>query len=152
MRGRPIALTTHANKVPLLNKLGAADVLLKSDSFSEEVVALTADQGAAVVIDNVGSPLWPQTLRSLAQFGRLVSVGEVGSSPVSLRLAELIFRDAAVIGASGAGRANVEQCAQWMVDGKLEAVIDRVLPLEQFAQGLDLVRSGSAFGRVVFKP
>jgi zinc-binding alcohol dehydrogenase/oxidoreductase len=103
-------------------------------------------------MDNVGSLLWPQTLRSLAQFGRMVCVGELAPNPVQMRLAELIFRDATLLGSSGAGRANVEQCAKWIEDGKLDGIVSNMWPMDALPRALSLVRSGNAFGRIVLTP
>jgi len=120
--------------------------------FAELVMALTEDGGADVVIDTVGSALFPSTLRSLSQFGRLVLLGEVLGRSVNLNPAEVIFRDARILGASGVSRAVVEQAASMVLEGKLRPVVDLEMPLEQAAEAYGLVSDRTPTGRIVLLP
>ena len=117
--------------------------------FSEVTLALTQDRGADVIIDTVGSPLFPSTWRSLAQYGRLVLLGEVAGRPVEVPLAEVIFRDARILASSGVSRALVHQAAGLVSLGRVRPVVSRVLPLEEAATALELVASRRVLGRVV---
>jgi D-arabinose 1-dehydrogenase-like Zn-dependent alcohol dehydrogenase len=166
--GRVLAVTSSPEKATALAQLGAAEVVEVRASppgplsiadgegvggealdFSEVVLALTQDQGADVVIDTVGSPLFPSTWRSLAQYGRLVLLGEVTGRPVELSLAEVIFRDARILASSGVSRSLVHQVAGLVSLGSVRPVVSRVLPLEEAAAALELVASRRVLGRVV---
>ncbi|NQW22785.1 MAG: alcohol dehydrogenase catalytic domain-containing protein [SAR202 cluster bacterium] len=150
---RVLAVTSSPEKDNALRSLGADEVLGTSDlDFAELVMAMTGDEGADVVIDTVGSALFPSTLRSLAQFGRLVLLGEVLGQRVSLNPAEIIFRDAQVLGASGVSRASVEQAAHMVLEGKLRPVVDLELPLEQTLEAYRLVSERKPTGRIVLLP
>jgi D-arabinose 1-dehydrogenase-like Zn-dependent alcohol dehydrogenase len=166
--GRVLAVTSSPEKASALAQLGAAEVVEVRASpptpspsamergpggealdFSEVVLALTQDRGADVIIDTVGSPLFPSTWRSLAQYGRLVLLGEVAGSPVEAPLAELIYRDARILASSGVSRGLVHQAAGLVSLGRVRPVVSRVLPLEEAATALELVSSGRVLGRVV---
>ncbi len=150
---RVLAVTSSSHKVDRLVELGAADVVETEPlEFSELVMALTQDEGADVVIDTVGSPLFLATWRSLGQFGRLVLLGEVAGRPVELDLPEIIFRDARILGSSGVPRARVQQVAEMVSQGRLKPVVDRVLPLERAAEAYELVSGRAVLGRVVLVP
>jgi D-arabinose 1-dehydrogenase-like Zn-dependent alcohol dehydrogenase len=150
LQGRVLAVTTSEEKLGQLATLGAEEILHTDDlDFSELVLALTEDEGADVVIDTVGSALFPSTWRSLAQYGRLVLLGEVAGGPVELNLAEIIFRDARVLGSSGVSRSLVEQVAGMVAEGRLKPVVSRILPLEQAGTAFDLLSSRSVLGRLV---
>ena len=57
---RVIAVTSSPEKTSKLNSLGAEQVVETGElDFSEIVLALTEDEGAQVVVDTVGSPLFP---------------------------------------------------------------------------------------------
>jgi len=151
--GRVLAVTTSPEKLGQLAPLGAEEILHTDElDFSELVLALTEDQGAEVVIDNVGSALFPSTLRSLAQYGRLVLLGEVAGRSVELNLAEIIFRDARVLGSSGVSRSLIQQVATMVSEGRLKPVVSRILPLEDAETALNLVANRSVLGRVVLTP
>ena len=150
---RVLAVTSSPEKAPRLPDIGAAEVLETGPlDFAELVMALTADEGADVVIDTVGSALFPSTLRSLAQFGKLVLLGEIAGGRATINLAELIFRDVRVIGASGVGRATLEKVAAMLDAGRLSPVLQQVLPLEEAPQAYRLMSHRKIFGRVALRP
>ena len=155
---RVLAVSSSPGKENALRGLGAAEVLgndgLGSDGldFSELVMAMTEDEGADVVIDTVGSALFPSTLASLAQFGRLVLLGEVLGQNITLNPVEVIFRDARILGASGVSRAIVEQAGRMVLEGKLRPVVDLELPLEQASEAYRLVSERKPTGRIVLLP
>ena len=62
-----IAVTTSSEKTAQLETMGASVVIEAEDGLdiAEVVMALTDDAGADAVIDTVGPPLWPATLRCL---------------------------------------------------------------------------------------
>jgi len=145
-----LGLTASSNpRVEVAPASGASGAAL---DFSEVVRALTQDQGAEVVLDTVGSPLFPATWRSLAQYGRWVLLGEVAGWPVALNLAEVIFRDAQVLGASGVSRATVEQAAALAVQGRWRPVVSQTLPLEEASHAFDLLAARRVLGRLVLAP
>ena len=147
---RVLAVTTSPDKLGQFAPLGAEEVLHTDElDFSEMVLALTEDQGAEVVIDTVGSPLFPSAWRSLAQFGRLVLLGEVAGKPVELNLAEIIFRDARVLGSSGVSRSVIEQVVDMISQGQVNPVVGGAMPLEEAATAFDMMSARSVLGRLV---
>ena len=150
---RVLAVTSSPGKADRLRGYGASEVLETGGlDFAELVMALTGDEGADVVIDTVGSVLFPSTLRSLGQFGRLVLLGEVAGGRMSINPAEIIFRDAKVLGASGVSRRAVEQAGVIAAGGRVTPVIDQVLPLEGAAEAFELLSNRTPLGRVVLVP
>ena len=150
---RVLAVTSSPEKAAQLPAYGAAEVLEAGAlDFAELVMALTGDEGAEVVIDTVGSALFPSTLRSVAQFGTLVLLGEVAGGRVPVNLAELIFRDVRVVGASGVGRAMVEKAGSMYAAGQLSPVLQEVLGLEDAPQAYRLMSERGIFGRVALRP
>ena len=150
---RVLAVSSSPEKENALRELGAAEVLeINGLDFAELVMAMTGDEGADVVIDTVGSALFPSTLRSLAQYGRLVLLGEVLGQHISLNPAEIIFRDARLIGASGVSRATVEQAVLMALEGRLRAMVDLEMPLEQAADAYRLLSEPRPTRRIVLPP
>ena len=150
---RVLAVSSSPEKENALRELGAAEVLeINGLDFAELVMAMTGDEGADVVIDTVGSALFPSTLRSLAQYGRLVLLGEVLGQHISLNPAEIIFRDARLIGASGVSRATVELAVLMALEGRLRTVVDLEMPLEQATDAYRLVSERRPTGRIVLLP
>ena len=161
-----LALTSSPDKVAFLEGLGTCEVLetgverddnsqagLSADvanAIGELVRFYTEERGADVVIDTVGTPLFKGSLNSLAQYGRLVLLGQVSSQMVSFNPAELIFLDAQVFGCSGCSRADVVYANQMIEQGFIEPIIYSTLPLEQWYDAFDCLKNSKAIGRVVF--
>jgi D-arabinose 1-dehydrogenase-like Zn-dependent alcohol dehydrogenase len=151
---RPIAVTSSSGKASVLYHNGADDVIESGgpDSgleFWQVVLALTADEGADVVIDTVGTPTLRSSVRSLAQYGRLALLGEVGGEG-NLRglIAEIVFRDARITGVSGVPRETLERTVALAAEGKITPVLQRTFPLEEAGRAFDLVSSRSVLGRI----
>ena len=157
MRGaQVIAATASPRKIPLLEALGAAPAL-EIDAHTDLaaiVMAITGDRGADAVIDTVGPPLWPATMRCLGQYGRLALLGDVTGEPAPLRPAEVIFRDLRITGVSGVSRAQVERAAALAAAGRLRPVLARTLPLTPAgaSEAWRMVAERRAFGRVALIP
>ena len=147
---RVLAVTSSEGKADLLSKLGAHEVIVTGElDFSKVVFALTEDRGAEVVLDTVGSPLFPGALRSLAPSGRMVLLGEVSGREVRLNLAELIFRDARLIGSVGASKPHLEQATRLIAEDKLRPIVSHVLPWDEVMEAYKLLKSRESIGRVV---
>lgn len=147
---RTLAVTSSPEKAERLAEYGAAEVLLLDDAldFAEVCLALTGEAGAEVVIDTVGAAVFDSCLRALAQFGRLTLLGELGGGHAELRLAELIFRDARILGASGASRPAVERVRDLAAAGTLRPILQQTLPLEEAATAYEMLANRAVFGRL----
>lgn len=155
---RPIAVTSSSGKASVLYHNGADDVIEAAGpesglEFWEVVMALTADEGADVVVDTVGTPTIRSSVRSLAQYGRLALLGEVGGEG-GLRgiIPEIVFRDARLTGVSGVSRETLERTVALAAGGELTPILQQLLPLEQAGRAYDLVSSRSVLGRVALTP
>ena len=151
---RVLAVTSDERKTATLESLGSSDVIPTGElDFSEIVLALTEDRGVDVAFDTVGSPLFPQTLRSVALTGRLILLGELRRANVNMALPEIIFRELQIIGSVGTTRRHVEEAAQLVTEGKIHPTVSRILPWNDAPSFVGAVReppwSPDSVGRVV---
>ena len=151
--GKTIAVTSSEGKLGSLIELGVEDVVPVGElDFVEIVRALTAEEGVDVVVDTVGSPLFSSSVRALAQYGRIVLLGEVAGGRTEVSLPELLFRDARVMGSTGAQRRHTERAAQLVAEGAITPVIHGTLPLKDVLMGVGWMAERRLFGRVVLLP
>ena len=151
---RTLAVTSSPRKAPALAGYGADEVIETGElDFAEIVMALTADEGADAVIDTVGAATLRSSVRSLAQYGRLALLGEVGGEG-SLRgvIPEIVFRDARLTGVSGVSRNTLERAIALAAERKLRPVLQEVMPLEEAGRAYELVESRTVLGRVALVP
>ena len=150
---RVLAVTSSEAKAKSLKALGADEVITTGElDFSEVVLAFTEDRGAEVALDTVGSPLFADTLRSMARGGRMVLLGEVRGGTMPLNLAEIIFRDLRVMGSVGASRRHVERAVELVASGELRPMVAHTLPwdgVDGVMEAYRLVKSRQVLGRVV---
>ena len=147
---RVLAVTSDERKAASLEALGASDIIPTGElDFFEIVLALTEDRGVDVAFDTVGSPLFLQTLRSVALTGRLVLLGEVDRAKVTLPLPEIIFRELQILGSVGTSRRHIEEAARLVSEGKIHPVVSRVLPWNQAENAYELLKHRRNVGRVV---
>ena len=150
---RVLAVTSIEEKVSRIQALGADEVVCSDElDFSEVVLALTQDRGVDVVLDTVGSPTFRSAFHSLAQYGRLVVLGEVAGAEMPMNLAEIIFRDARILGSSGASRKNVETAGELMSQGKIKPIITERFSLEQGLEAYQHMLERRHFGRLMLMP
>jgi len=150
---RTLAVTSSEGKMASLLELGVDEVVPIGElDFSELVLALTEEQGADVVLETVGSPLFSSSLRSMAQFGRMVLLGEVAGGRTEVNLAEVMFRDAKIMGSTGAQRRHTEQAFQMVAEGRIQPIVHATLPLKDVLIGVGWMAERKLFGRVVLLP
>lgn len=150
---RTIAVTSSEGKFGALIEQGADDVAPVGElDFSEIVLAMTGEQGANVVLDTVGSPLFESSFRCLSQYGRMVLMGEVAAGKVEINLAEVLFRDANIKGSTGVQKRHLRQAAQLAVEGRVDPVIHTTLALRDILMGINWMEERKLFGRVVLLP
>lgn len=151
---RSIAVTASESKVERLEALDGVEVILADGEldFSEIALALTEDEGADVVFNPVGSALFGSCLASAAQFGRIVALGEISGKPARFNIAELLFRDASVIGATGASLMHIRRAIDMATGGSIRPIVSRQYAFAEAADAFDAMRDASAFGRIALIP
>lgn len=149
-----IGLTTTESKAQLIRDAGAHEVVIagRNEDFSHAVKALTDGEGVDVVIDNVGSPLFQPTRKSLAMGGRWIFVGQLTGDFVQLNPAQLFMRDISIRSVKSTSLAQLRDCLRMVALGQVRPVITDRLPLEMAAEAHRMVESGRSTGRILLMP
>ena len=150
---RVLAVTTSPEKLEVLDNLDSIEVILADElDFSEIAMALTEDRGVDVVVNNVGSVVFRSGLNSMAQFGRMVITGEITGERISLNLAEVLFRDATIIGSTGAGKRHIVDVIDMVHNGLIKPIVSKKFSLDEASIAYRQMRDKGTFGRVVLVP
>lgn len=156
MGARVIASARGQDRLEVAQAAGA-DVLI--DSAEPDLRArLRGLGGVDVVYDAVGGPAFLDALRATRPEGRLLSIGfasgEVPQIPANL----LLVKNLSVIGLywggyqhfnPGALTQSLSTLIGWSAAGELRPHVGQTLPLDRAIEGLDLLRSRRATGKVV---
>ena len=150
---RVIATASGAERLERARKLGAHDTI---DHSSEDLAArareLTGGRGVDVVFEHVGGPVFERAVSALARNGRLVTCGATAGGKATLDLNFLFGRHLTLLGSWMGRRSELVTALQFVRDGRLKPVVDRVMPLEQAAEAHRLIEARKHFGKIVLVP
>jgi NADPH:quinone reductase-like Zn-dependent oxidoreductase len=123
-------------------ELGAHEVLESNARLPRRVDA---------VMETVGRATWSHSVKSLRPGGTIVISGTTsGPQPDNAELTRVFFLQLRVIGSTMGTRGELAALTELLDVSGVRPVIDRVLPLEQAAEGFAAMADGELFGKVVF--
>ena len=156
-----IATASSAAKLALAQQYGADHLInYQTESFRDQVLAITEGRGADVIYDPVGGPVFTQSVRCIAWEGRLLVIGfasgEIAQFPTNLALVKNFSLVGLYWGRYAQQnptvlRHSMRQLLEWYADGRLRPHISQVLPLAQGAEALRILLERRAQGKVVLK-
>jgi len=147
---RVIAVTSSAQKLKAIEEAGADEIITSPDlKFSAEVWRLTRKEGVDVVLENVVSSTFGESLRACAQNAIVVVMGNVEPQPISIDPGFLIARRLRISGSGNATHKDLRRALHLLATGRVKPFIDRVLPFARAAEGHAAMERRDTIGRVV---
>jgi 2-desacetyl-2-hydroxyethyl bacteriochlorophyllide A dehydrogenase len=149
---RVIAVTSSPGKRPVLESVGADEVLIAPDlQFRSEVKSLTDGRGADVVIETVGAPTLNESIRAVRNGGRIVVLGNVEGKPVEIRPAHFILKEIHLSGTKSCTLPELDTVLSLVADGRLDVEIGECVPLKRAAEAHRRMEDGSLRGRLILE-
>jgi NADPH:quinone reductase len=154
---RTIAVVSSDEKEQVARDAGADEVVRSDGEWKDQAKELSGG-GVDVVLDPVGGDRFTDSLRSLAEGGRVVVVGFTGGSIPEVRVNRLLLKNTEVIGAGwGAYVLSKPQVTRdigaalepMIADGVIRPPVGARFPLERASEALELIDSRGATGKVV---
>ncbi|MCK8786422.1 zinc-binding dehydrogenase [Roseomonas sp. NAR14] len=144
-----IATAGDDEKCARAKALGADHVVnYNTQNFPTVARRVTGKVGVDVVFEHVGAATWAGSLLSLRMGGRLVTCGSTSGVSAETNLMMLFQRQLRILGSFGAPMRAIADGYQRMATGILP-VIDTVVPMADFAVGLERLESRRVFGKIV---
>lgn len=147
------------DRLERLRPLGADVCLPLDDDLPEKVREATDGHGADLVIDLAGGPGLRHRMAALADRGRLVLVGLLAGPRSEVDLADLLRRRLQLRGSVLRARSREEKARliagfqafakDRLADGRLEPVVDRVMPFGEITDAYAALERGGVFGKIV---
>lgn len=158
MGARVIAVARGADKLAIAKQAGADHVI---DAETPDLRAELIELGRAdVVYDAVGGDLFRAAFRAMNPEGRLLAIGHASGDVPQIPANHLLVKNIDVLGFYWGGYMtfrpkvvtdSLATLFQWAAEGRIKPHISHVLPLEQAAEGLELLRSRASTGKVVIR-
>ena len=158
MGAEVIACARGADKLAVAKAVGA-DHLLDTEQVDLRS-AVKALGGADVVYDPVGGDLFNAALRGCNPEARLLPLGFASGAVPQIPANILLVKNLTVLGFYWGGYMRVNPKVltdsfavlfEWYIQGKLKPHVSHLLPFEQANEGLELLRSRKATGKVVIQ-
>jgi len=147
---RVLVTSSSDEKLERARRLGA-DVLINysKGDWAKSVFDATGRQGVDVVIENVGAATWKQSVRSVKKGGRLVTCGAT-TGPIGETDIRIVFwNQISIVGSTMASDAEFHDVMRLFFQGRLQAIVDEVVPLREGAAAQQRLADGKQFGKIV---
>ena len=145
-----IATAGSDEKCEKLLKLGAHHVInYREQDMVAEVKTITGKRGVDVVFEHVGGPMFEQLVRCVTRGGRIVTCGGTAGYNVSMNIAHVFHKQISIIGSNSGAKWELQRMIPYLLDGRLEPIVDTVFPLEEAAAAHQHLEDRKAFGKVV---
>ncbi|GAB3266429.1 zinc-binding dehydrogenase [Alteromonas gracilis] len=103
------------------------------------------------VMETVGKATWGHSIRALRPGGRIVISGTTSGPDLDdAELTRIFFLQLQVIGSTMGTRDELASLVTMLDAAGTKPLIDRVLPMEQAAEGFAAMAQGDVFGKIVF--
>ncbi|WP_202109289.1 MULTISPECIES: zinc-binding dehydrogenase [unclassified Bordetella] len=143
-----------------LRKVGADHVInYRETDFSKWAIAQygkpqrrTDEGGVDVVINFTGGDTWVPSLKCIKRGGTLLVCGATAGHDPKEDLRYVWSFEINIKGSNSFYDDNLKALLDMVADGSVKPVIDRVVPLEQAAEGLALIRDREVLGKVIVTP
>ena len=156
--GIAIALTTSFKKKEALLKAGAAHVIVTSEQdIATEVLKITENVGAHLILDPVVGAKFSNLLSSIAENGKVFVYGALSHEPASFPAFDVLMKTPTIRGYSAIEvMGNMEVLMQaitfidkGLAEGKLKPVIDKVFSIDDIVAAHNYLESNQQFGKIV---
>ncbi len=146
---RVIAVSRSPEKRAKASQLGADAVVDGNGNVAEIVRTLTGGEGAHVVFELVGAEAtMNHAVNALRRRGRLVFIGYSNDLFVASPL-QLVIGELTVTASVGNTLDELLEAVALAATGKIKAVVDRTVSLDELPATLEALRKGEIVGRAV---
>ena len=156
---RVIALAQDAAKAELARSQGADEVLTSGpETLRDDLLNATDGKGVDVVLEMLGGDFLSQIIRATAWEGRIVIVGFASGGQNPIKPGHVLVKSISVIGLQSSDyrdrlpavmRETMAEIFELFEQGKLNAAVDTVFPLDKAGDALQYVKDGKVRGKVV---
>jgi NADPH2:quinone reductase len=155
-----IATAGSDDKCAACLSLGADHAVnYRSQDFAAEVLRITANRGADVVLDMVAGPYVAREIGCMAEDGRLVMIAVQGGVEAQIDAGVVMRKRLTITGSTlrprpvafkaAIAKALRQQVWPWLEAGQVKPVIFKVFPAEQAALAHTLMESNEHIGKLV---
>lgn len=160
MGAEVVACGSTDDKLAALKDMGADHVInYKEKEFVKEIWGLYEKPhrrrytgGVDMVVNFTGGDTWVPSLRSLKRGGRMLTCGATAGYDPATDLRFIWTFELQILGSNSWAPEDLVALMELIKEGKLKPVIDTVLPLDQTAEGVRMLRDREVIGKIIITP
>ena len=145
---------SEQSKADRLIELGADVVIDRSSkNIAEQVMRLTKNKGASIVLELVGKSTLQTSLEMLADCGRIICVGTLSGDVASVNIMDLIMKRGTIKGSfAKINKDHYNTILQLFAEGIFQPTIDSIMPLQDARIAHKKIEAKEAFGKIILVP
>jgi len=149
--GRVAVAARHRSNEARLRDLGADEFLVfdEAQPLDRVLWQWSEKRGVDVILDSVGTPTVPRSVKALARSGRVVVVGATAGPIVELDLRTIFWRQSSLRGSTMAHAREFADVLAHLAAGRLRPVIDSEFPFEEAAAAFRRFDAPDHCGKIV---
>ena len=105
-----------------------------------------------MVVNFTGGDTWAPSLKAMKRGGRMMTCGATAGYDPKTDIRYIWTFELQLLGSNSWERTDLIQLMDYIKDGKMAPVIDRVFPLAESREALRLLEDREVFGKVVIEP
>ncbi len=150
---RVIVISSSDEKLARARQLGATDGVnyRTTPDWEVPVRALTRGRGVDQVVEVGGAGTLPKSLKAVRTGGVISLIGILTGGAGTINPLPLLMKAVTLRGIFVGSGAMFQDMNQAMALHRLEPVVDRIFPFAQVCEGLQHLRSGGHFGKIVLR-
>jgi alcohol dehydrogenase len=147
---RAIGIDISERAVEVARRLGIEAHDAADPDLEARLMTATDGERMDVVLDTVGTVETLQRAFAITRSaGRIVAVGYSLDSRLDLPTARFVLEEVELVGSRYVAMDELERVIRMVADGRVEVIVDRVLPLDRANEALEALEAGEVVGRVV---
>ncbi len=155
---KTIALTRTSSKAQALLAHGADEVLVtQNHAVNEELLRMTNDAGADLILDAVGGSGLPQLMKGTREGGLILLYGALATEPTTVSSYDIFARNLTLRGFAlprvasepAAFRRMVTFISEGLVQGSFKPLIARTFSLSEIVEAHRYLEHGEHLGKVI---
>ncbi|MEM7555227.1 MAG: zinc-dependent alcohol dehydrogenase family protein [Cyanobacteria bacterium P01_A01_bin.84] len=161
LKGADVCTTiSNQEKADFVKNLGADYAInYKQNDFTKAILDWTNNEGVDLAFDTVGGDTFEKTFPAIRIYGDIVTILQPSDETNwkiarqrNLRIGLELMLTPALQGLEEAQAHHgeiLQQCAEWMDEGKLRVCVNQTFGLEEVAKAHQLLEAGSMIGKLV---
>jgi alcohol dehydrogenase len=154
-----IACASNSEKLDRLSKIGADHCIDYIAQDMREAVwemvgkpKINRTGGVSLVVNCTGGGTWLDSMRCMSVGARLVTCGATAGFDEQIDIRYLWTYEHNLIGSNGWRRSDISSMLEYSATGKLEPIVDKIMPLKEVHKAEKLMEDREVFGKIVLLP